>query len=376
MTGQGPPLLKRIERAVKRVAIGAAVRVASPSPASPPDWAARPHRVLYLRYDRIGDMIMATGLLRAIATAHPTVELHVLASPSNVGVLDGNPHVRKTLVFDRRAPGSFLQAARALRHERYDAVVAGMLIPSATTIGLMLATRAAHRIGVVRSGDQNVYTIAVPAVSAERPFVEQVGQLVRAFGLDPDAQDWRYDLTVRDDERARAEALWAEAPGSPRVLINISAFTAARRWPADRYVAVVRHVLARLPRARVLVTGDPTEWELVRRVAREGGASPACVSPVRVAFALVATADALVTPDTSLAHAAAATRTPAAVLINGHRTVDAPFGAGIIRITSSGELRELPVEPVLSAIEPLLQAASARRAAGDQPPQPSSAVGP
>jgi ADP-heptose:LPS heptosyltransferase len=352
------PALKWLERTVKRGVIAAATRVVPRGSAVPPDWSARVHRVLYLRYDRIGDMIMATGLIRAIATSHATIHLDVLASPVNHTVLDGNPHVHRVHVFDRRRATGFLGTARALSREGYDAVIGGMLLPSATTMGLMLATRAPHRIGVAPTAGEHVYTIAVPAVSAERRFVEQIGQTVRAFGVDPETQDWHYDLFFRDDERARAEAAWQQYPGWPRVLVNISAHTSARHWPADRYAAVVRHVRARVPEASVLVTGDPSEWNVSQAVASAAKATAVGVTPVREAFALIAAADALVTPDTSLAHVAAATGTPAAVLINGNRTIDAPVGERIVRITAPGELSTLAVADVLPGVERLLALAA------------------
>ncbi|MBL0892041.1 MAG: hypothetical protein IBJ19_15715, partial [Gemmatimonadaceae bacterium] len=45
-----------------------------------------PQRVLFLRPDRIGDMIVSTGVIRAIGGAADTV-LDVLAAPANATVL-------------------------------------------------------------------------------------------------------------------------------------------------------------------------------------------------------------------------------------------------------------------------------------------------
>jgi len=98
-----------------------------------------------------------------------------------------------------------------------------------------------------------------------------------------------------------------------------------------------------MPLASVLVTGDPSEWNVAQAVAVAAKATAAGVTPVREAFALIAAADAVITPDTSLAHAAAATATPAAVLINGNRTIDAPVGERIVRITATGDLSTLAV---------------------------------
>src|SRR4051812_27672656 len=91
--------------------------------AAEPDWSNGPKRLLFLRHDRIGDMIVSTAAMRAIAESHPGISLDVLASPSNAPVLAGAKSVRNVIVFDRRDPTSFLETARRLRSERYDAVI-------------------------------------------------------------------------------------------------------------------------------------------------------------------------------------------------------------------------------------------------------------
>ncbi|MFN5581298.1 glycosyltransferase family 9 protein [Gemmatimonas sp.] len=86
-----------------------------------PRGARRPgkQRVLFLRPDRIGDMIVTTGVLRAIGTA-PEVELDVLASPANAPVLRAEPAVREVLVLDRKRKGGLKDAITAMRRRHYD----------------------------------------------------------------------------------------------------------------------------------------------------------------------------------------------------------------------------------------------------------------
>jgi ADP-heptose:LPS heptosyltransferase len=167
--------------------------------------------------------------------------------------------------------------------------------------------------------------------------------------------DLSYELFLREDELARAEAVWGGGEGQLRILVNVSAFTPDRRWPSDRFAAVVRYLRHKVPSARVLVIGDPRDWDTVREVASAGRAEPVNVSPVREAFALVAKADALITPDTSLAHAAAAAGTPVAVLFRGDWLVNAPYGARLVPVVSDGStLNDLPVERVLAGTDQLL----------------------
>ncbi len=349
-------VLKRLERVGQSLTLGAVARLLPPAERGVvPDWGARPHRVLYLRYDRIGDMIMATGLIRNIATSHPTIELDVLASPGNASVLDGNPYVRRVLRFDRRRTATFPAVLRELRAGGYDAVVDGMVLtPSVTMMLLMLATGARWRIGIGGRRNDFAYTLPVPAAPPGVHAIEQAAQTAIPFGIDPATADWRTELFLRDAERARAEAWWGPRDARPRFLVNVSAVTADRQWPADRFAAVLRHV-QQVAAVRALVISAPSDNDVAARIAAEGGAEFVSEARIRDAFALVATADAVFTPDTSIAHAAAATGTPVAVMLRGGWTIHAPYQARDIRIESEGRtVGDLPVERVLPAVERLL----------------------
>ena len=112
-------------------------------------------RVLFLRHDRIGDMILTTGILRTIASSHPTIRLDVLASPSNAPVIRHEPYLNDIVVFDRHAPAGYPAAFSELRRRKYDAVIDCMVTaPSFTTLLLMLASGAGYRIGVAARGHE------------------------------------------------------------------------------------------------------------------------------------------------------------------------------------------------------------------------------
>src|SRR5258708_6796235 len=76
-------------------------------PSEKPDWGARPYRVLYLRHDKTGDMMVWTSLIDAIAKSHPTITLDVLASPANAPVLEANPNVASVIVWDKARPAGY-----------------------------------------------------------------------------------------------------------------------------------------------------------------------------------------------------------------------------------------------------------------------------
>jgi len=332
---------------------------------STPAWSARPHDVLFLRPDRVGDMIVSTGLLRAIATSHPTIRLHVLATPANAGVLEHNPHVASVVVLHRpKRPWSWVSFVRTARRARYDAVIDCKVIsPSLTLLLLMLASGARERIGVGGRANDAVYTVPVPAADLHAHNIEQLGALAAAFGVDVATFDWRPEIFVHAAERDAAERLWRLAEGEVnavdrgalRLLVNVSAGKARCCWPPERYIAVLRAALARRPALRVLVIGVARDGDALRRIADATGCATARPA-LRDTFALVESADLLLTPDTGLVHAASAFRTPVVTMC--------PRGVGgywgpyrtLSRTVSSGErtLDALPAAPVVAALDELL----------------------
>jgi heptosyltransferase II len=364
--------LKQLERAWKRVVFrGLGALLPGARAALTPDWGARPHRVLYLRYDRIGDMIMATPLIRAIASSHPTIQLDVLASPTNAIVLAGNPHVRRVRTFDRTRIASLARTARVLRRQRYDAVIDGMVLqPSVTMLMLMLATGARYRIGIGGRANDFIYTLPVSPALPDAHQIVQSAMTAVPFGVDVPRTSWRPELFIDAEERARAEATWRSGGADGlRILVNIAAGEARRRWPPERVVAAIRGARQAAPQCTILVMAPPTEVAQAERIARESEAR-AVVPGLRDAFGLVAAADVVFTPDTSIAHAASAFAKPSVVMLIGGSGIFEPYETPGRFVYSPGPtLESLEAQPVIDALASVVRAASVDRAPRESPPR-------
>jgi ADP-heptose:LPS heptosyltransferase len=304
--------LKRLERWWRTLWIRILVRLMRRRTGAKPAWDARPHRVLFLRHDRAGDMILSTGVMRSIARSHPTIALDVLASPANAAIIRSSDFISRVVVFDKRTLRSYLATLRTLRRARYDAVIDCMVTaPSLTTLLLILASRARHRVGIAGRGNDAAFDVTVPPEArANAHMVDLLGALAAAFGVEPMTIDKRPVLDLTVEERERAESIWRTSDPARRVLINVSAGTLARRWSESRYVAVMRHIRRRESSASFRVIAAPSERLRGQQIAREGGGAFVDTPSIRDAFALVAAADFVFTPDTSIAHAASAFGTP------------------------------------------------------------------
>jgi ADP-heptose:LPS heptosyltransferase len=99
-------------------------------------------------------------------------------------------------------------------------------------------------------------------------------------------------------------------------LVHPGAAFPSRRWPADRFAAVARHLAA--AGLDVRVTGGPAEVPLAREVAEGAGLGEGAVLAGRTTTlelaAVVAGARVVVSGDTGMAHLATAYRRPSVVL--------------------------------------------------------------
>jgi ADP-heptose:LPS heptosyltransferase len=274
-------------------------------------------------------------------------------------VLREDRHVHQVIVYERSRPWTLPALVRRLRRARYDAVVDPMATAaSLSTLLLVMASGARHRIGVAGRGIDEALTVPVVPRPGAKHLVDHLSALAAAFGLDPASPAMRPHITLADEERERADARWRSAGGGTRLLVNISAGKPRRRWPDASFAELLRRVHAAHPGLTTLVIGGPDEAASVAQVASAGGAAGAETPGLRDAFALVATADVALTPNTSVSHAASAFRTPAVVL--HHAGLVDTWGLyhapGRDLSSPTGELSSLAVEPVVEAVEEMLKA--------------------
>ena len=351
--------------AIDSVVRGAFLRaIARVLPSSRGHDAALARRVLVLRHDRIGDMLMTTGLLRALKEARPALEIDVAASESNASVLGRHPAVRRVHVV-RSGLGGARAARRTFVPEHYDAVIDALVLkPSVNTSTMLLlwASGAPIRVGIGGRPNDVLYTHRVLPPGDTAHHVEYLAALLRPFGIDPACVDVTPDLTVQSEERATAEAYWATVPGSgARLLVNISAGKHWCRWPNERFAEVLAGVREARPELRIVVTGLPHERESYEALAAAVHGR-ALSGSLREALAIVATADVVFTPDTSIAHAAAATAKPAVVMLPA---VTSPrflpyHSLGISLYAEGDTLDALEVGPVERALAQVLDQVALR----------------
>jgi len=366
--------LAAIEKAWRASWMRAIGRALPGPPVVPPEWNGSGYRTLFVRYERIGDMIMATGIIRVLAGALAKGKVDVLANPSTAPVLYGNPYVDRVFTLDRRSWKSYAAVGRELRGAKYDVVVDGRInnppVFTSTPL-LMLAARARFRVGVGGGNNDLIYNVRVRAYDRATSYIEGSKALAAPFGVDANAVDWRPEIFLAGDEVSAAELAWrgeaAGLEGQPRkrLLVNLSASEPKRRWQDEKFIEVLSRIRAVSVRMAIGVIGLPSEWKSVDRVASAVSGLAMPTPGLRDALALVGTSDMVFTPDTSISHAASAFNKPAVVLLKRDHHPYAPYDIpGEIVFWDGNEIHTLPSDIVTGAVERMVRSYGMNEARG------------
>ncbi len=275
-------------------------------------------RIVAVMLGGIGNMVLLTPALKALARAHPGARIDaVVASVAAWSVVERAPFAGRA--FRYRSGRDLPRLVRWLRRPRPDLlfVATGHNPAKARWIARLAGARA-----TAGEGPGFTHPVAPDFRIHEVPANLRIVAPFAPAREVPDPEVW-----TTEDDRAQAETVlfrhWG--PG-PRVALQAGcgAGLAFKRWPGERFRALAGRLAAR--GCSVAWLAGPGEQDQVAALA-EGPVIPPV--PIRVAAALLARLDLLVTNDSGPMHLAAAVGTPTVALFGPtHEARFGPWGDG------------------------------------------------
>ncbi|MGC4077389.1 MAG: glycosyltransferase family 9 protein [Rubrivivax sp.] len=293
--------------------------------------AGRPPRILIVRLSAIGDVVMASGLIRSLRARWPDATIHWLVEPMAAPLLAHNPRLDgikrlpraewRRLWRERRLgqlASEVLAFRRQLRAERYDLVLdAQGLLKSGVCAWL---SGAPQRVGL-RSHEGSQYLMhhrVMPPRGADR----RIGSEYRALGVALGAAetDFRLDLAVGAAPRERARAVLADA-GVQGAWVALCPFTTRpqKHWFEDRWAELAAAFAER--GLTPVIVGGPGDVEAAKRIAALAPMAVDLAGRLKLDETVAALADAslLVGVDTGLTHMGTALDVPTVALFGSTR---------------------------------------------------------
>lgn len=290
-----------------------------------PAAAATPARILLLRLERIGDLLMTHEAIASTRRLWPDAEIDLAVGSWNAPLARLIPEVSRVDVLDvpwlaREGTGlswpALVAHARRWRSRRYDLVI--NFEPDIRSNFLAWHSGAPRRVGYWTGGggafltDVLAYDPAAHVAASAQHLLAQVDARAASLSAPPSR------LTIDAGSDAAAAQTLAGVPADHRLVgLHVSGGRESKQWHLSRFADAGRQ-LAQEPNVTLVLTGGPGDRALVAEVKAQLGA--ASVIDTSGALDLPATAallsrlTMLITGDTGPMHLAASVGTPVIAL--------------------------------------------------------------
>ncbi|MGB2716958.1 MAG: glycosyltransferase family 9 protein [Vicinamibacterales bacterium] len=276
-----------------------------------------PRRILLMRIERIGDLLMALEAITDVVFAAPDASIDLVVGSWNERLAKAIPGIHRVETLDaawlaRDGQGlglpRLLSRARAWRSRQYDLAI--NFEPDIRTQILVARSGAARIAGFSSGGGGPLLDVAVDFDPSARTSDNARRLVAAALAVPARPQPARLDIPAGARERAR-ELL--RGCRSPLVGVHASGGREIKQWPPERFADVAVR-LAHERGATIVLTGSAADKPLIDVVrARLASVPTVDVSggvDLLTLSAVLESLDVFVTGDTGPMHLAAAVGTP------------------------------------------------------------------
>ena len=331
--------------------------------------AGNPPSFLIINVSRIGDTLLVTSAIRAVAKTFPGAAITFVGHPNRCEVV-------RHLPFVSAVKGITKNWAWLLGHWRrhhYDyAIVYGFDLPL-----VKLALRMAKRVVAFRQKDaainKRLYRAVEPPPFQSMHSAHVPLLLTQALDIEPNGYHLAYRVT--DQERAWAVSyLHQKVPAERQPLIGLQVASfptkAYRDWPVRHFAALCQKILSAWPQAHFLLLGGKEESAKIRELETRLGDHVTVVAgklSLRQTAALMQQLGLYVGVDTGPTHLAGAIGVPMVALYHCYSPgrLLAPLDRNKLQVvehpaldaggTIRSEMAEITVESVWRAVQALLK---------------------
>lgn len=281
--------------------------------------SAPPSSILVICTRRIGDVLLATPVVRSLKTHWPAAHIDMLVFQGTEGVLEHNPDIRRVITVARRA--SLKQRVLDARHiwRQYDLACAAMASDRA---GFYCWFAGRKRIGIVLPAGKSWFKrILLNRLAIDHNpalhIVQSGLSLMPLLDIPACPEVVAPGIGHQPEQLARLERHLAPTAGKPYAVLHLYPMYTYKMWHVEGWIALIDWLRTR--GYAVVLTGGPAPAEVAYASdisTRAGGEIVNLAGQLSLGESaeVIRRAQLFVGPDTSASHIAAATGTPTIAL--------------------------------------------------------------
>lgn len=279
-------------------------------------------KILVIRTDRIGDLIVSTPVFKAIKDKYPDAYIAAMVSPYTADLLSYNPYVDEVITCDRKGEHSGIKGLFKLtadiKRKKFDVAIT---LHSRMHLGFMAFFGGIKkRIAPATKLAQIFYNYRITQRRSRSVKHEADYNLELLKPLGIDITDKEVGLWTNKDHDAHAQAYLAKedlidaAEKKLLIAIHPGSGDSAKNWRPERYAALADSLVSR--GYSIILSGGHAEENLLNEVRDHMKAAPHIyMSGTLLNFAaLLKKLSAFVSSSTGPMHMAAAVKTATAAL--------------------------------------------------------------
>ncbi|MBU1853372.1 MAG: glycosyltransferase family 9 protein [Candidatus Omnitrophica bacterium] len=285
-------------------------------------------KILIIRLDRIGDVILTTPAIRALRRTFPDAQIHMLINEYTKDLLVRNSNIDKLLIYKSDNLGR-------------DYSLALVFHPGIRPNYLAFVSRAISRVGYAGRGGGFFLThiLKDDRETRVRHEVESALEIVGIIGCK--AEDRKIEVSVTEEGECFAHKFFEKHMlNGTIVVIHPGARQSYIRWKKQGF-AEVADKLMKINSVKVLIIGNESERPLVNEVGSLMKGRPVCAVGLRLTYlvSLIKRCSLFIGNSTGPMHIAAALNVPCVAIFGAMHSLDSyrvwgPIGNRHIIISS------------------------------------------
>lgn len=223
-------------------------------------------KILIVRTDRIGDLILSTPVAEALKQKFPQAQIDFLVAPYTAPILKNNPFINGIVLDDNRNVKSFLKLRKIIKEKKYDLAI--VLHPTLRLAGLLKATGIPYRIGTGYRGYSFLFNLKhfQHRKTVEKHELEYNLDMLKVLGLEP--QKILPKLYLSPNEKNEADIFLKKMGINSEditVLIHPGSGGNTLNWPVEKFGELADRLMESYS-VKVLVSGRVDEKILAEKM--------------------------------------------------------------------------------------------------------------
>ncbi len=297
-------------------------------------------KILIVRTDRIGDLILSTPVAEVLKQKFPQVRIDFLVASYSAPILKNNPFINEIILDDNKTVKGFFVLRETLKQNKYDMVI--VLHPTLRLAYLLKSAKVPIRIGTGYRAYSFLFNLKIyqHRKTVQRHELEYNLDMLKPLGIEN--QKTLPKLYLSDTEKSEASNYLRKIGiGEDEILVIIHPGSGGNclNWLPEKFGELAEKLIASYS-VKVLVTGQREEEILAERMKsrmRRYFINLIGKTDLRLLSAIIEKSALLISNSTGPMHMAAALGVPTVAIFCPIFTVSpkrwGPYGEGHTVIT-------------------------------------------